>query len=246
MKLISNTADLSGMDCHLHSRFSMDAKSVGADDPQRIADTVRSRGLRGFIVTDHIDIGHWGGYIIDFDDYFSTWEKVRRDNPDLVIYIGLELGFEVGTAQATAELVRDLPIEYVINSVHYWQHPPREREIEAPYAAYLDAIIASLDAPYEYNTIGHLGFLERYIDTEMKYREYKSRLDEIIEKAVKKGVRFEENTNGGGVMRLPRESFLRAYKTAGGVRPILGSDAHISGEIGHYFDEGTEFLDKIF
>ena len=176
MKLLPYNSDLSDMDCHLHSRFSPDAKGCGADEPQKIADAVRANGLRGFIVTDHVDIGHWDGYIIDFDKYFKTWERVRNDNPDLTIYIGLEVGFEQKHASQTAKLVKTLPLEYVINSVHYWHRP----DGEPPFLSYLNAIRQSLDADYDFNTIGHIGFLERYNNTAMNYADYKDILNDII------------------------------------------------------------------
>ena len=264
MKLIDIHTDLSNMDCHLHSRFSPDARGAGADEPQKIADVVRARGLRGFIVTDHIDVGHWlNDPPFDFDGYFKAWEKVRRDNPDLTVYIGLEVGFEEEHAEETAKLIKDLPLEYVINSIHYWK---RDAAFDkngnlvgnewangrvVAYTKYLEAVLASLDAPYPFSTIGHLGFPERYApypvgEREMEYELFKPLLDKIIEKAVALGVRFEENTNANGEMRLPREAFLRAYKAAGGVRPVIGSDAHLSAAIGQYFDKAERFLDGIF
>ena len=80
----------------------------------------------------------------------------------------------------------------------------------------------------------------------MEYGLFKPLFDKIIEKAVARGVRFEENTNADGEMRLPRADFLRAYKAAGGVRPVLGSDAHVSASIGQHFDKAEKFLDGIF
>lgn len=246
MKLIPNTADLSGMDCHIHSRFSPDANSCGADEPQKIADIVRTKGLRGFIVTDHVDIGHWNGYIIDFDKYFSAWNRVRDDNPDLTIYIGLEVGFEQKNERQTARLVKDLPLEYVINSVHYWEHEVRV-DGEPPFLSYLHAIRRSLDVDYEFSAIGHIGFLERYINTPMHYDEYRDILDDIIKVAVARGIRIEENTNAALPPRQPREEFLRAYKAAGGkIMPALGSDAHTSDKIGQHFKEANDWLNKIF
>ena len=251
MKLIPNTTDLSNIDCHIHSRFSPDARGAGADVPQKIAGAVRERGLRGFIITDHFDLGRWGDYTIDFDEYFYTWENVRKNNPDLTIYIGLEVGFESKTAEQTAKMLSDLPFEYIINSVHYFGHGDNfARGRKAAYGIYLDAVLASLDAPYPFSTIGHLGFPERYApypagEKEMTYALFKDKLDGIIDKAIKKGVRFEENTNADE-MRQPREDFLRAYKAAGGVRPVLGSDAHVSASIGRHFDAATLFLDNIF
>lgn len=249
MKLLSNTVDLFGLDCHIHSIFSPDAKRAGADEPSVIAQKVRERGLRGFIVTDHIDVGHWDGYIIDFDKYFRTWEKVRADNPDLTIYIGLEAGFEEVHAKETARIIDGLPFEYVINSAHYF--PSDASGKLAVYNAYLTAVLKSLDAPYGFSAIGHLGFPERYApyppeERAMDYGTFAPLLDKIIARAIELGVRFEENTNGGGEMRLPRADFLKAYKAAGGTRPVLGSDAHTSGAIGQYFAEATEFLNGIF
>lgn len=255
MKLIGMSVDLTGMDCHVHSGFSPDAFKAGAGSPQEIADTVRERGLRGFIITDHLDIGHWPGCKpIDFDEYFTTWEKVRRDNPDLKIYIGLETGFETRYAEETARIVSDLPLEYVINSVHYFGEPGRDWFADgrvAAYTSYLNAVLDSLDAPYPFTTIGHLGFPERYApypptERAIDYETFKPLLDRIIEKAVAKNIRFELNTNAGGEMRLPREGFLRAYKAAGGKRPVLGSDAHVCDSIAQHFAAATAFLDGIF
>lgn len=256
MKLINYNEDLSGIDCHLHSAFSPDAKRMGADAPQQIADAVRQKGLNGFIITDHLDYGRWDGYVPDLDRYFEVWEKVRRDNPDLKIYIGLEVGFELCSAADSARLICDYPFEYIINSVHYWGDPDYFKEWNygrrRAYTHYLECVIASLDAPYPFTTIGHLGFPERYApygdenDCAMRYDMFKPLLDIIIEKAIEKKIRFEENTNSGGNFRLPRKEFLQAYKAAGGIRPALGSDAHVSAAIAQYFDAANAFLDEIF
>ena len=91
MKLIANDTDLRGMDCHMHSMFSPDSSQT----PEQLVAAVRKRGLRGFIITDHVDVGHWQGCKqINFDEYFRVWNKVRADNPDLTVYIGLEVGFD--------------------------------------------------------------------------------------------------------------------------------------------------------
>lgn len=255
MKLISIDTDLRGLDCHLHSGFSPDANRAGAGSPNEIADAARKKGLRGFIVTDHLDVGHWKDCEpIDFDKYFAQWERARNDNPDLVIYIGLEVGFERASAAQTAKAINDLPFEYIVNSVHYWSGSGRDafsRGRMKAYSEYLDAVIASLDAPYEFSTVGHLGFPERYAPYEkderaMEYALFKPQLDRIIEKTVARGIRFEENTNAGGEMRQPRADFLYAYKAAGGVRPVLGSDAHVTAAIGQHFDVAEKFLNDIF
>lgn len=245
MKLIVNNTDFSNMDCHIHSTFSPDANACGADQPQKIADAVRAKGLRGFIVTDHLDVGHWNGYIIDFDKYFDAWNRVRDDNPDLTIYIGLEVGYEQKHERETARLVKTLPLEYVINSVHYWEHPVPIPASEPQFLSYLRAIEQSLDADYEYNAIGHVGFLERYVCAPMLYADYSDILNSIIRKAVERGVIFEANTNANLTPFLPREDFLRKYKAAGGVRPPLGSDAHTSDKIGWHFGEAAALLDEI-
>lgn len=245
MKTFYNT-DLSDMDCHIHSRFSPDARGCGADEPQKIAAAVRAKGLRGFIVTDHVDVGHWDGYIIDFDKYFEAWNRVRDDNLDLTIYIGLEVGYEQKYERETAKLIKALPLEYVINSVHYWEHEVPTPKNEPPFLSYLKAIRRSLDACYEFDTIGHIGFLERYINTAMNYADYREILDDIIKTAVARGIRIEENTNAELPPHQPREEFLRAYKAAGGIKPVLGSDAHTSDKIGQHFKEATEWLNEIF
>ncbi len=251
MKLIPNTTDLKNIDCHLHSRFSPDARSAGAASADEIADLVRKKNLRGFIVTDHLDVGHWNGYIIDFDKYFKEWERVRRENPDLTIYIGLEVGFEEKYAKATNAIVRDLPLDYIVNSVHYYETSGYGSGKSKIYSDYLEAVIASLDAPYEFSTVGHLGYVERYApypdgERAMSYDEFKPLLDIIIKRAIERGVRFEENTNAGGKMITPRKDFFTAYARAGGARPVVGSDSHTPDTIGNYFESANDFLAEIF
>ncbi len=257
MKLIPINTNLDGMDCHLHSPFSPDAKACGADEPDKIAAVCIERGLRGFIITDHLDIGHWNGYIPDFKNYFDVWNRVRN-NVELTVYIGLEVGYEKKYAKETAKLIKNLPLEYVINSVHYWDGPvacdPRDHYSlgrKKSYDAYLDAVLSSLDAPYEFSAIGHLGFVERYApydntDVAMSYDMFGEKLERIMEKAIKRGVRFEENTNSVGEIRQPRADFLKAYKAAGGIKPMLGSDAHRSESIGQNFSSAQSFLADIF
>lgn len=230
------------MDCHIHSAYSLDARECGAGCPSQVVEAVRKKGLRGFIITDHLDYGHWDGYIIDFDKYFYEWQTVRAASPDLTIYIGLEVGYEKFYERETAKIISDLPLEYVINSVHYW-HTPRGVD---PFETYLDCVIASLDAPYEFSTIGHLGFLERYVNGALVYAEHRDKLDIIIDKAIARGVRFEQNTNASGHIRLPREDFLRRYRDMGGVKPVLGSDAHDSSSIGRHFNKAADMLSSIF
>ncbi len=254
MNLIDYGVDLTNIDCHLHSIYSPDALRAGASAPSEIADACRKKNLRGFIITDHVDVGRW--HCIEpnrLSRYIDECLRVRDENPDLTIYIGMEVGFERETAQRTAELISDLPLEYVINSVHYYSDDGSgfERGREYCYFKYLEAVLASLDAPYPFTAVGHLGMPERYAPypkgkSEMTYKMFKPILDEIIKKAIEKRIRFEENTNGGDTFRLPRADFLRAYKKAGGVRPPLGSDAHVSENIARNFDKAEKFLNKIF
>lgn len=253
MKLIDNkTTDLSRMDCHLHSYFSPDSKQT----PEQIVAAVRANNLRGFIVTDHVDIGHMP-LTVDFDEYFKVWNAVRAANPDLTIYIGLEVGFDSRYADEIKKLIEPLPLEYVVNSIHYivdsdpydhTNHYAMGRE--KAYAEYIDAVIQSLDAPYDFNTIGHFGYIERYAPypktaTAMEYAMFKSAMDTVIKKAVARGVMFEENTSGGELC-LPRADFLREYKKAGGRPPVLSSDAHTPDCIAHDFAKADKFIKDIF
>ena len=251
MKLLPITTDLTNMDCHLHSRYSPDARNAGMISADEIADTVRKKNLRGFIVTDHLDVGHWDGYVIDFVKYFDEWERVRRENKDLTIHIGLEVGFEKETAKETNRIIRDLPLEYVINSVHYYKSNGYGNGKISKYTEYLEAVLASVDAPYDFSTIGHLGFVERYApypadENIMDYETFRPLLDEIIIRAIERGVRFEENTNSDGATTMPRADFLAAYKAAGGTRPAVGSDAHTHDKIGNHIDIANIFLSEIF
>lgn len=257
MKLIPNTTDLTNMDCHTHSMFSPDSMQM----PDELVAAVRRERLRGFIITDHVDIGHWQGHKqIDFDEYFRTWNEVRRANPDLTIYIGLEVGYDAPYVAETDALIKDLPFEYIVNSVHYWAdlslYAGSHFDLgkERAYSEYIEKVLNSLDVPYPFSTVGHFGMLERYTpyvgdEAAMSYAEFKPLMDEIIKKTLALGVRFEENTNmwnSAAKICQPRPDFLRAYKAAGGVRPVLSSDAHSQDVVGRGFQKAKKMLDGIF
>lgn len=248
MNLLPNTTDFTGLDCHTHSIFSPDSSQT----PEALVAAVRKKGLRGFIITDHVDLDRWG-VDLDFNEYFRTWERVRKANPDLTIYIGLELGFEADTYKRAHKLIKDQPIEYLITSVHYVPNAWYEYDggrIRS-YNRYINAVLDSLDAPWDFNTVGHFGFFERYAphpqsEWVMDYQTFAPLMDKVIGKALARGALFEENTNGGEVFRLPRADFLTALKAAGGSRPVLASDAHYPDRIANRFDEAQIFLDEIF
>ena len=99
------------------------------------------------------------------------------------------------------------------------------------YGAYLDAVLKSVDAPYAYDAIGHVGYIARcstYPDKKLYYRDFPDIIDAILKAIINKGKSLEINTSSKGTKcdLFHDTTILRRYKELGGELITFGSDAH--------------------
>ena len=118
------------------------------------------------------------------------------------------------------------------------------------YAEYLELILKSLDAPYPYDILGHIGYAPRYAPYEDKplyYADHAAILDEILKKVIAKDKILEANAAN---FRLPEvrvldEAVLRRYFALGGRKVSYASDAHSTDSILRERGAITAFLKEV-
>ncbi len=253
-------------DIHTHSQYSFDGKSALSEMLQ----TACSKGLAFYGVSEHFDydafVFRGANQVADSERYFHDARHLQEDYEGCMnVAIGAEFGYADDKRvqafyQSVCEKYRP---DFAVNSVHalrgddYSQRKPFYqtgeggeilRRKEEVYREYLRLVRRSLDAPYAYDIVGHIGYLTRYApyaDREMRYADYATELDEILKKIIQKDKILELNAARGAKAFLPSEGILARYFALGGRKVSYGSDAHEVGRIAYARDEATALLKAI-
>lgn len=118
------------------------------------------------------------------------------------------------------------------------------------YNRYLDLLIESLDVPYQYDIIGHLGYISRYAPYEnpsLFQPQYFEKLDTFLKKVIAKDKTIEINTHirDNPLKFLPEVPILNRYYELGGRKITFSSDAHRLHEVGSRYDLVVETTKSI-
>lgn len=229
------------VDCHTHSGHSHDTDV----DPEDMVLRAIELGAEYYAITDHSDkdykyiLPQYGimgqlDTITHIDEILTLKDKYKDK-----IYLGL--GIEVSYCKdAEADYIAQLGMtdrwDIIVNSVHtvsghdiYYPAFYNGREKRESYNEYLMAVLNSLDAAYNYDTVAHLGYCTRksiYSDYSMRYSEFKDIIDTILKKIIDLDKTLEINTHCRGDIFIPDINILQRYRELGGDNVTFGSDAH--------------------
>lgn len=253
-------------DCHNHSIFSPD----GAQTIEQAAERAAELGFGYIAFTEHMDLGFPNesrpadelifDYKID-KRYFEAINAARvRLGNKIHICGGVEVGFTPKDVNEICEKLAEYPFEYIINSVHichgldcywksYWEGYDRKRA----YGEYLRCVRDSLDAPYRYDAVGHLGYIGRPSPFEKKtllYEDFPALIDDILKTIISKDKILEANSSTGkcapeGTVSLPDMSIFERYYELGGRKVNFGSDSHRTEKTGYNYERVAENLRRI-
>src|ERR1044072_9103575 len=118
-------------DYHMHTPLCRHA--VG--EPTELAAQAVRVGLKEIGFSDHSpmereDFDDWRMKPQELDEYVAKVERARRENPGLIIRLGLEVDYLPGHEGWIRELAARHPWDYFIGSVHYISD---SRALERPY-----------------------------------------------------------------------------------------------------------------
>lgn len=252
------------IDLHTHTTFSHD----GLDTPAEMAKAAHQKGFTFYGISDHFDYDYDDAIMTkeeflqtrngDPDEYFHTLRHLQEDYEGAMnLFVGAEFGFAPDQKVqkkylATYEKYRP---DFVINSIHGIDGRDYCRTVitgtkEEVYKTYLSLVRQSLDVPYHYDIVGHIGYVARYVsfaDASFSLAEFKDELDDIFLTVIRKNKILEVNTSTRQLKNrtLPAEELLKRYYELGGRKISFGSDAHFTARLGDKWDETMEMLKRI-
>lgn len=222
-------------DNHIHTRFSPD----GNGDPEAFVLAAIARGMRHVVFTEHVDLHycHPDFAPVDLPAYFACVRQLQAKYADKIyVGAGLEVGYTPQNKADNKALIARYRPDYVINSVHqvgasdcWFPQYFADKSAREAYALYLDAVRESLNAPYEYHAVGHIGYVCRNapFDTFL-HSDHAAQTDAILQEVVKRGKILEINTScrKPWLGTLPERALVLRYAALGGRKLCFASDAH--------------------
>lgn len=237
-------------DSHLHTLYSHDGK----DTPESIVEQAIKLGFDYIAFTDHID----RDYLFISYDFFNQIDLPKYTNhilelkekyaSQITIALGAELGFLAEANDMYKKDIASAQFDVILNSTHtVFGHDmffPSFFEIagsqEKAYEAYLKTIRLSLDAPYQYDIVSHIGYVQKnspFEDNDIIYSDFNDILDDILLTIIKYDKCMEVNSkiNICDTITMPNTAILKRYFELGGRKISFGSDAHYLNSVGHNY-----------
>lgn len=241
------------IDVHLHTRFSFDSE----EEPQNYIKRASELGIPVVGFSEHYDYdAHLDGEdvaLADLDAYCANVDKLRREFAGVEILCGVEFGYRAEAVEKYSGLVARYPFDYVINSLHtlplrgdcYHDAFFAGKPLEQSYIDYFKGVLESVKADYDFQIIGHLGYVSRYRTgkgAKISLSDYRDISDEILREIIKRDKCLEINSSCGksGSCFLPDKDYILRYLELGGKLLSFGSDAHRAAD---YMKKATELKD---
>ncbi|MDR3217017.1 MAG: histidinol-phosphatase HisJ family protein [Clostridiaceae bacterium] len=246
------------MDGHTHSTYSYDGKNTAAE----LAERALTLGYGYLAITDHCDFdcARLGGFAwskpLDAPAWYAGLTALQEKyRGKLYLARGVEFGYLKEANGDYADFITAYNPDTVINSVHLTEgedlYSPdffAARTRKQAYAAYLKAVRESLDVPYRFDTVGHLGYVARkapYREPALVPGDSRDLIKDILETIVDKGKALEINSHAGAYDVLPSVEIFKEYRASGGELVTFGSDAHTVGRVGEKLSLATELLKSL-
>lgn len=257
-------------DMHSHTTFSHD----GRNTPAEMLAAAQKQGVAFYGVSEHFDYDYDTSLMDeeeykatrngDEEEYFHTLRHLQEDYEGVMnVAVGAEFGYSEeenvqGRYALTYEKYRP---DYVINSVHSIDgrdfacvHYSKTAKIEGTkkevFGNYLRVVRKSLDVPYPYDIVGHIGYAARYVpfaDKNISLEEFGEELDDILQTIIRKDKILEVNSANKTLENrtLPARHIIERYFALGGRKISYGSDAHFIERIGDKREEIIAMLKEI-
>lgn len=250
-------------DQHTHCNFSTDSDSAAESMIQGAIE----KGLTHLCLTDHMDLDYPGTtkekplFEFDVPDYFAALTPLKEAYSDkLYLGIGIELGLRPNRNdlnQQMYQLLTDYSFDFVLGSVHlldnddpYYESYWKDRTARDILSKYFNDMYASLREYDNFDSLGHLDYLIRYIppccgSKDYIFKEYTEVIDEIFKLLINKNKALEINTAGlikGLPCFHPKLDVLKRYLELGGELLTIGSDGHSPDNIATEFEKTEKLL----
>jgi histidinol-phosphatase (PHP family) len=235
-------------DYHMHSSYS-----DGRSDPEDYIAIAVAAGFSEIGFSEHLTLFKepevWNMNPVNISPYINHLEYLRANTGNIKIRTGLEVDYFEGKEKEISTFLGNLPLDYIIGSVHYMGEKTVDvgpefyegKSIDRLFETYFNSVVAAASSGL-FDIIGHCDLIRIYgykpaSDPEPLYR--------MLAKTMKKhNVTFELNTNGRNrplADFYPDRKFLHIFREEN-VSVCVNSDAHMPSRVGQYFNEAYELL----
>lgn len=257
-------------DYHMHSKNSFD----GNNTIVQMAAAARDMGLSEICITEHQEIDYPTDNAdlssgaddliiepLDKEKYFRELLKARENIHEIKIKFGLETGLIAGSLEKIAADAKSAPFDFVIASQHvaagidpYYGEFFGKCGLKAGREIYLKELYDNIVNYDEFDVVGHIGYLEKYLEKNgfpdektFVYDDFADIIDEILKSVIARGKGIEVNTSNYKIHGTPNPhpTILKRYKELGGEIITTGSDAHYAEDIAASFTDAYRLLKDI-
>jgi histidinol-phosphatase (PHP family) len=200
------------------------------------------------------DFDDWRMKDSELESYIEKVEHARRDYPNLIIKLAMEVDFIPGYEDWVRELAARYPWDYLIGSVHYvspsWaiDNPQqlsewKSRDPLEVWTAYFERLTMAAESKL-FDIIGHADLCKKFCF--YPKQDCTPLVTRFLEAAKRNNVAIELNTAG---LRkdckeiYPSESIVRLASQIG-VPLTFGSDAHAPNEVGMNWAEAMDLAHR--
>lgn len=242
-------------DYHTHSLFSDDCNIP----MEQMIEKAISIGTKLYAVTDHYDPDYPKddnfSFNLDFKNYNQKLELVceRFNSASFKVIKGVEIGIQAGdsTIRKCIDATK-YPYDFVIGSFHCINYMdicrPFHENITPEQATeeYYKYIYMTLTKYIDFDVLGHINALDRYISYVPDFTPYKELVSEILKLLISKDKGIEINTSSFRYnmknLTIPSAEILKMYKQLNGKIITFGSDSHFPEHICYKYDQTMEYL----
>ena len=240
-------------DSHMHTTHS-----DGRSTLEEMCRAAWEKGVGGIAVTDHADM--------NFYESRDTCNRIQNAIAHirslqaeyagrLDVMCGVELGEYLHAPEKAQQILSLTDYDVVLCSVHFvpearWPMPYNripfdtdgtDEELTDYLRLYFDLLSDTVDA-FDFDVLAHITCPVRYMTSKYKRKTnvmvFEDKLREILRKIIDRGIALEYNT--AGFQQL--EDVFALYRSMGGTRVTLGSDAHEANSVARNFDQAIEQL----
>lgn len=232
-------------DYHMHSNVSPDGRAPMED----MCLAAIRQGLHEIVLTDHFEMFQpnipANPYTYSYlENYFDKLNRCRAQySSQLRIRAGVEMGQSYLDLELEQKILRNLPYDYVIGSVHKLQNID-VGEIDYHTVDLNVLCLDNLEKLYQladqsdFDCMGHVDLIKRYAarsGIKVNLMDYREQVHRIFKRLIEREKGIEINTSGlrqAAKETLPSFELIRLFYSMGGRILTIGSDAHRPEDVG--------------
>ncbi len=238
-------------DQHIHSSYSEDSNEP-LINYYKLAEEL---GCKYFVTTEHIDYmpsmdnHHW---LCDFDKLQEELNSIYKANGPIPL-LGIEMGYRIDYLNEINELLNKYEYDIINLSIHdsgkyeyYYISNFEELGIKQTIKMYYEQMLDAVKRINKFNVLSHIDYCYKTvlkIDSNYDFLSDYHLIKPILETLIKKEKALEINVKVQKA--LPERhlyTLLDLYKSLGGTRLTLSTDAHTVSRYKEDFDKYIKII----